>query len=205
VPCIVEPDPWDAKIVECSTPPEPQQAAVVRLAALIARDMLTEPVPRAGGEAFFELAFTRLAQHVEDFIGARVRPAPAQRDSDLMGCGSQNPPPLAMAKLLVGASSTVAFDAELPSASVPGIGAQLWDHESMYDADKGIAGRHNYYAGMSVMQIDEWIVELRDQGFSQGQIARHFKQLGIVPATQQGISKALIRIAEGRMGVGSRG
>lgn len=75
----------------------------------------------------------------------------------------------------------------------------------MYDADKGIRGRQNYYAGMSAMQIDKWIVELTNQGFSQGQIARHFKQLGIVPATQQGISKALIRIAEGRVGVGSRG
>ena len=74
-----------------------------------------------------------------------------------------------------------------------------------YDSDRGIRGRQNFYSGLSPVQIDELIVKLHNQGFSQGAIARHFSQCGLVPATQQGISKALRRIAEGRLGVGSRG
>jgi DNA-binding CsgD family transcriptional regulator len=62
-----------------------------------------------------------------------------------------------------------------------------------YDADRGIHASH-YYDGLTAMQKDELIVKLRRQGLSQAKIG---KRLGL---TQQGISKAIRRISEGRLG-----
>ena len=67
-----------------------------------------------------------------------------------------------------------------------------------YDADRGIRTGY-YYDGLSPIERDELIVKLARQGYSQSKIAR---QLGV---TQQGISKALKRIAEGRIGRDARG
>jgi DNA-binding MarR family transcriptional regulator len=67
-----------------------------------------------------------------------------------------------------------------------------------YNADEGIKTGY-YYSGLSPIQRDELIVELRRKGLSQSKIAR---RLGV---TQQGISKALRRIAEGRLGRDARG
>ena len=70
-----------------------------------------------------------------------------------------------------------------------------------YDADRGIRRSHYYDDdGLTAMQRDELIIKLHNQGLSQSQIAR---RLGNV--TQQGISKALKRIAAGRVGAGPRG
>ena len=68
-----------------------------------------------------------------------------------------------------------------------------------YDADRGIR-RSFYYDGLSAVERDELIVKLHNRGLSQSQIA---KRLGNI--TQQGISKALKRIAAGRTGAGPRG
>lgn len=75
-------------------------------------------------------------------------------------------------------------------------------HGAMYEADRGI--RRSYYyddGGMTAGQRDELIWKLHQRGFSQGKIAR---QLGNT-ITQQGISRALKRIAAGRVGAGPRG
>jgi IS30 family transposase len=75
-------------------------------------------------------------------------------------------------------------------------------HEAMYEADRGIRRSHYYDDdGMTAGQRDELIWKLHQRGLSQGKIAR---QLGNT-ITQQGISRALKRIAAGRVGAGPRG
>lgn len=76
----------------------------------------------------------------------------------------------------------------------------------MYDADRGI-NRSHYYdgSGMSVVEVDELIVTLHNRGWSQSKIARQLRRCGAAPATQQGVGKALKRIAAGRVGAGPRG
>lgn len=71
--------------------------------------------------------------------------------------------------------------------------------ERVYEADKGI--RRGYYGGLVSFQRDELIWNLHQRGWSQSRIARH-PQIGL---TQQGISRALKRIAAGRVGTGPRG
>jgi transcriptional regulator len=63
----------------------------------------------------------------------------------------------------------------------------------MYDADKGIRTGY-YYDDMVAPKRDALIVRLRRKGWSQAKIARRLGH------TQQGVSKALQRIAEGRLG-----
>jgi hypothetical protein len=71
-----------------------------------------------------------------------------------------------------------------------------------YEADKGIRRSHYYEDdGLVSFQRDELIMRLHRAGWSQSQIARH-PQIGL---TQQAISKALRRIAAGRVGAGPRG
>jgi hypothetical protein len=72
-----------------------------------------------------------------------------------------------------------------------------------YDADRGIR-RSSYYSGLSGGQIDELIIKLHNARWSQSQIARYLRERGAQPATQQGISLALRRIAAGRVGAGPR-
>jgi IS30 family transposase len=67
-----------------------------------------------------------------------------------------------------------------------------------FDSDVGIKGV-GYYAGLTAGERDELIVKLHRKGFSQAKIAH---RLGL---TQQAISKALRRIAEGRPGRDPRG
>jgi transcriptional regulator len=68
----------------------------------------------------------------------------------------------------------------------------------MYDAGRGIRTRC-YYDEMVASEHNALIVRLRREGWSQTKIAR---RLGL---TQQGVSKALLRIAEDRPGRGPRG
>jgi transcriptional regulator len=69
-----------------------------------------------------------------------------------------------------------------------------------YEADKGIRRSHYYdQGGLTAAQQDELITRLHQRGWSQSRIGR---ELGL---TQQGISKALRRIAAGRVGAGPRG
>jgi hypothetical protein len=67
-----------------------------------------------------------------------------------------------------------------------------------YDADRGIRTGY-YYDGLSTRERDELIVKLSRRGWSQAQIGR---RLGM---TQQGVAKALRRIAEGRHARDPRG
>jgi hypothetical protein len=64
----------------------------------------------------------------------------------------------------------------------------------VYDADRGIAGTQRYYDGLPIAERDRQILAYHQMGYSQARIAKHFGM------TQQGISKALRRIAEGRPG-----
>jgi transcriptional regulator len=68
----------------------------------------------------------------------------------------------------------------------------------MYDADNGIR-TGCYYDDMVAPERDALIFRLRRKGWSQAQDARRLGD------TQQGVSKALQRIAEGRLGRGPRG
>ncbi|MGO9928085.1 MAG: helix-turn-helix domain-containing protein [Mycobacterium sp.] len=70
---------------------------------------------------------------------------------------------------------------------------------AVYDADRGIAGTQRFHDGMTVADRDKKIAALYKRGYSQQAIADYF---GL---TQQGISKALKRIAEGRPGRDLRG
>jgi len=76
----------------------------------------------------------------------------------------------------------------------------------VFDSDRGI-NRSTYYdaSGLSAGEVDEFIVWLHNRGWSQSRIARQLKQHGAAPATQQGVSLALKRIAAGRPGAGPRG
>jgi hypothetical protein len=69
---------------------------------------------------------------------------------------------------------------------------------TMYDAGKGTRTR-DYYDDMVAPERDPEIVGLRCNGWSQAQGARRPALL------QQGVSGALQRIAEGRLGRDSRG
>jgi hypothetical protein len=73
----------------------------------------------------------------------------------------------------------------------------------VFDSDRGI-NRSSYHSGLSAGQIDELIVTLHYAGLSQSRIARELRRRGAQPATQQGISLALRRIAAGRVGAGPR-
>ena len=76
----------------------------------------------------------------------------------------------------------------------------------VFDSDRGINRSHYYDAGgMGAFEVDELIVRLHNAGWSQSKIARHLQQRGAAPATQQGVSQALRRIAAGRVGAGPRG
>jgi hypothetical protein len=68
----------------------------------------------------------------------------------------------------------------------------------MYDAGKGIRTRY-YYDDMVAPERDALIVRLRCEGWSQAQDARRLALL------QQGVSRALQRISEGRLGRDPRG
>jgi hypothetical protein len=76
----------------------------------------------------------------------------------------------------------------------------------VFDSDKGIA-RSVYHdaSEMNSQAVDELIVRCHNGGWSQGKIARYLRQHGAQPATQQGVGKALKRIAAGRVGAGPRG
>jgi len=69
---------------------------------------------------------------------------------------------------------------------------------AMYDAGRGIRTRC-YYHEMVASERNALIVRLRREGWSQTMIG------GRLGPTQQGISDALLRIAEGRPGRGPRG
>jgi len=73
----------------------------------------------------------------------------------------------------------------------------------VFESDRGI-GRSSYHAGFSAGQIDELIVQWHNAGVSQTRIAKELRRRGCQPATQQGISLALRRIAAGRPGAGPR-
>src|ERR1700751_3108821 len=64
---------------------------------------------------------------------------------------------------------------------------------TMYDAGKGIRTR-DYYDDMVAPERDALIIRLLCKGWSQAQDARRLALL------QQGVSRALQRIAEGRLG-----
>jgi transcriptional regulator len=68
----------------------------------------------------------------------------------------------------------------------------------MYDAGKGIRTRY-YYDDMVAPERDALIVRLRCKGWSQAQAARRLALL------QQGVSRALQSISEGRLGRDPRG
>ena len=69
---------------------------------------------------------------------------------------------------------------------------------TMYDAGKGIRTR-DYYDDMVAPERDALIIRLRCKGWSQAQDAHRLALL------QQGVSRALQRIAEGRLGRDPRG
>jgi hypothetical protein len=72
----------------------------------------------------------------------------------------------------------------------------------IFDSDRGI--QRNNYSGLTAGQIDELIVKLHTARWSQVQIAKHLKGLGALPATQAGVSLAIKRIRENRVGAGPR-
>jgi hypothetical protein len=76
----------------------------------------------------------------------------------------------------------------------------------IFDSDRGIR-RSSYYddTELTATMVDELIVKAFNRGWSQSQIARYLKNRGAQPATQQGVSRALRRIAAGRVGAGPRG
>jgi hypothetical protein len=74
----------------------------------------------------------------------------------------------------------------------------------VFDSDYGI-NRSVYYDGMSAVEVDELIVKWHNKGMSQSRIAGQLRLRGAQPATQQGVGKALRRIAAGRVGAGPRG
>jgi DNA-binding MarR family transcriptional regulator len=68
------------------------------------------------------------------------------------------------------------------------------------DSDYGInRGRYYDVDGSTAPQLDALILKLHNAGFSQSQIARR------VGYTHQGVSRALKRIAAGRVGRDPRG
>ncbi len=68
----------------------------------------------------------------------------------------------------------------------------------IFDSDQGIRSGY-YYDGLTAAERDALIIKRRRKGWSQVKIAR---RLGM---TQQGVSKALNRTAEGRAGRDPRG
>jgi hypothetical protein len=74
----------------------------------------------------------------------------------------------------------------------------------VFDSDRGI-NRSYYDSGISAVEVDELIVFWHNKGISQSRIARELRRRGVQPATQQGVSKAIRRIAAGRVGAGPRG
>ena len=118
-----------------------------------------------------------------------------------MSCGLKNPPARPSASSLAkGCWEVFALKCNRQVDHGPDIVVGM---AKIFDSDLGI--RRSNYSGLVASEVDEIIVTLHNAGWPQSKIARHLKGRGAIPATQQGVGKALKRIRANRVGAGPRG